>query len=319
MNVNGFLEELKKNMRLQGYSIRTEQTYIHWIRRYLYFLRGRHPHSAGAKEVRDYLTYLSVNRKVSTNTQKLALNSLAFLYNKYLKIELGDLGFQLIPRKRFIPTVLTPQEVISLLDVMSSRNRLIFEILYGSGLRITECLRLRIQDIDLENLCLIVRNGKGMKDRKTLFALSIKSNLKKAMNSALIRHKTDVEKGFGVSIPVSLGRKYPSAWKNPGWAFLFPSNQPCDNPYTGVLCRHHLHQSVLRKALQKAVRDANLHYKRITCHTFRHSFATQMLKNGADIRTVQELLGHSHVQTTQIYTHVLGRHFSGSVSPLDQL
>mgnify|MGYP000418453265 CR=1 FL=1 len=274
---------------------------------------------SGAEEVRKYLTYLAVERRLSSNSQKVVLNALAYLYNSYLKQELGDLGFKMVSRKRYVPTVLTPQEVKTILLEMNARNRLIFQILYGSGLRVTECLRLRVQDIDLEHLSLVVHNGKGMKDRQTLYSQNIKGHLKKVMNAAILRQEADNKLGFGSSIPMSLHKKYPGAWKSPGWAFLFPSTQPCIHPYTGVQCRHHLHQTVMRKALRAAVIKGGITYKRITCHTFRHSFATQMLKSGADIRTVQELLGHSNVQTTQIYTHVLGRHYSGAISPLDQL
>lgn len=315
----GFIEAIRQDMRLRAYSIRTEKTYLLWIRRYIGYIGSRHPAECGPEEVRGYLTWLASKKQVSTNTQKLVLNALAYLYNSYLKQPLGDLGFQLIPRKRYVPTILTPQEVKVLLLEMTPRNRLIFQILYGSGLRITECLRLRVQDIDLDHLSLVVHNGKGMKDRKTLFAHNIREHLKKVMNAAILRQQADNRQGFGSSIPMSLHRKYPNAWRSPGWGFLFPSTTTCEHPYTHVLCRHHLHQSVIRKALREAVNRTGLHYKRITCHTFRHSFATQMLSSGADIRTVQELLGHSNVQTTQIYTHVLGRHYSGAVSPLDQL
>ncbi len=315
----GFIEAVRQSMRLRAYSIRTEQAYLLWIKRYINFIGARHPAEAGAEDVKRYLTWLAVEKRMSSNSQKVVLNALAYLYNIYLKQELGDLGFQMVPRKRYVPTVLTPDEVKNILLEMNGRNRLIFQILYGSGLRITECLRLRVQDIDLDSASLVVHNGKGMKDRRTLFAQNIKPHLKKVMNAAILRQTADNKLGFGSSIPVSLHRKYPNAWRSPGWAFLFPSVRPCIHPYTQVQCRHHLHQTVLRKALRSAVEKAGITYKRINCHTFRHSFATQMLKSGADIRTVQELLGHSNVQTTQIYTHVLGRHYSGAVSPLDQL
>ena len=314
-----FLEKLRADMRLQGYSIRTEQTYITWIRRYINFTGRRHPRETGAEEVRRFLTWLAVKWQVSPNTQRVALNALSFLYNKHLGKELGDLGFKLATPKRFLPAVLTAEEVRKILAVAGDRDRLIFKLLYGSGLRITECLRLRVQDIDLDGLSLIVRNGKGMKDRKTLFAAALKQALKELIDDGICRQQQDNGQGFGPSIPPALSRKYPNAWRIPAWAWLFPSATTCTNPYNGVLCRHHLHATVIRKALKRAVARAGITHKRITLHTFRHSFATHLLQRGTDIRTVQELLGHSDVKTTQIYTHVLGMHSSGSVSPVDYM
>ena len=314
-----FLEGLRADMRLRGYSIRTEQTYITWIRRYINFTNRKHPRETGPEEVKKFLTWMAVRFQVTPNTQKVALNALSFLYNKHLEKELGDLGFTLATRKRYLPTVMTPDEVRRILEVSGDRDKLIFQILYGSGLRVTECLRLRVQDVDLPALSLTVRNGKGMKDRRTLFAASIKPRLEELVQRAGDKLVKDNKQGFGPSIPPALARKYPNAWRSHGWAWLFPSVTTCNNPYNGVLCRHHLHNTVIRKALKKAVNKAGITSKRVTLHTFRHSFATHMLQRGTDIRTVQELLGHSNVKTTQIYTHVLGTHYSGSISPLDSL
>ena len=262
---------------------------------------------------------MAVKWQVSANTQKVALNALAFLYNKHLGIELGDLGFTLAARKRYLPSALTPGEVGLILQRLKPRDKLIIQLLYGSGLRITECLRLRVQDIDLPAMSLVVRNGKGMKDRRTLFAMTLRTTLQETMEKAVQQVERDVPLGFGPSIPPALARKYPNAWRTPAWAWLFPSVTTCSNPYNGLLCRHHLHHTVVRKALKKAVQEAGITCKRVTLHTFRHSFATHMLQRGTDIRTVQELLGHSDVKTTQIYTHVLGMHYSGTTSPLDNL
>ena len=314
-----FLEEVRAAMRLRGYGIRTEQTYLTWIRRYINFTGRKHPKETGPEEVRAFLTWMAVKWEVSPNTQKVALNALSFLYNKHLGLEMGDLGFKLATPKRHLPSVLTQDEVRRILDVSNTRNRLVFQLLYGSGLRITECLRLRVQDIDLSAMSLTVRNGKGMKDRRTLFAAAMKASLCELIEKAVARQQRDNTQGFGSSVPGALARKYPNAWRDPAWAFLFPSISTCSHPYTGELCRHHLHATVMRKALKKALQDSGVTYKRVTLHTFRHSFATHLLQRGTDIRTVQELLGHSDVKTTQIYTHVLGMHYSGTVSPLEHI
>ena len=245
----------------------------------------------------------------------LALNALAFLYNKFLNQPLGDIGFTLATRPRHLPTVLSTVEVGQILDVCEARDRLIFSLLFGSGLRISECLRLRIKDFDFSNGSLTVFNGKGAKDRVTILPQS----LKPLCQTFIDLQKTDNQSGVGPSLPGALGKKYPSAHLQPAWMFIFPSTTVCTHPYTKILCRHHLHDSVPRKALKLAIERAGLTSKRISCHTFRHSFATELLRNGRDIRTVQELLGHSDVATTQIYTHVIGQHFAGTASPLDKL
>ncbi|MEX2132461.1 MAG: integron integrase [Pseudohongiellaceae bacterium] len=230
---------------------------------------------------------------------------------------MGPLGFKLASRQRHLPTVLNPLEVKKILEQLQGRNKLIIQLLYGSGLRISEGLRIRVQDIDLERFALTIRNGKGNKDRQTLLSPNLKEPLRSTITAAIRIQKLDASKGIGSSMDPALARKYPNAAVTPGWAFVFPSSGHCAHPLTGEVCRHHLHQSVVRKFLKAAVDKAGINYKRVTCHTFRHSFATHMLANGTDIRTVQELLGHNDVSTTQIYTHVLGRHYAGTVSPLD--
>jgi len=202
---------------------------------------------------------------------------------------------------------------------MGGRNKLVIELLYGSGLRISECFRLRIKDIDLEHCSLTVKNGKGHKDRQTLLSPRLVPALKQHINAALKVITHDNQQGFGPSLPYALHRKYPNAHLSQGWAFLFPSTVLCQHPITNITCRHHIHQSVIRKTLQKAVSKASIHHKKVNCHTFRHSFATHLLETGTDIRTVQELLGHNDVKTTQIYTHVIGQHYAGTSSPLDRL
>lgn len=314
-----FLESLRADMRLRGYSMRTEKSYIGWIKRYIYFIQKKHPSEAGAAEVRAFLTWLANERHVAINTQKIALNALVFMYHKFLGQELGHLGFSHATKQRQLPTVLYPEEVSRILSNLTDRNRLAVEVMYGSGLRSSECLRLRVQNVDLNRLSLTIVDGKGRKDRQTILGASLKEKLSVAIEKAILVQKKDNELGLGCSLPGALGRKYPNAFRSPGWAFLFPSTGYCDHPLTGTRCRHHLHQTVLRKAIKKAAIKAGIVNKRVTCHTFRHSFATQMLSNGTDIRTVQELLGHNDISTTQIYTHVLGNHYAGATSPIDSM
>lgn len=314
-----FIDSARADMRLRGYSIKTEKSYIGWIRRYIYFIGKRHPNEAGKEEVKKFLTYLAVERHVAVNTQKVALNALVYLYCKLLNKELGDLEFKLANKQRQLPSVLTMDEVKRILVQLDGRNRLIIEILYGSGLRVNECLRLRVQDIDLTRLALTIHDGKGRKDRQTLLAAGLTSQLKTVIQRAVAIQEKDNSKGVGPSLPTALAKKYPSAYRTPAWAYIFPSSGLCAHPYDGTLCRHHLHDSVVRKFLATAVRKADITYKRVSTHTFRHSFATHLLASGTDIRSVQELLGHNDVSTTQIYTHVLGKHYAGTSSPLDNL
>jgi integron integrase len=300
-------------------SIRTEKTYIYWIRCFILYNNCRHPSDMGATDVVSFLGHLANERNVAINTQRIALNALAYLYNQFLKQPLGDLEFNYASKSQRLPEVLMASEVASILREMTGRDKLIFSLLYGSGLRITECLRLRVKDIDFFRGSLTVRDGKGSKDRVTLLSSSIYESTRDIISSALALQERDNKEGVGPSIPGVLAKKYPSAYRQPAWMYIFPSSTICHHPVTGVLCRHHLHDSVPRKALKKAVIAAKLSNKKISCHTFRHSFATELLRSGRDIRTVQELLGHSDVSTTQIYTHVLGQHFAGLTSPLDAI
>lgn len=314
-----FMQQLQQNMRMRGYSIRTEKTYLYWIRDYIRFHNRQHPANLSSEHVVQFLSYLSNSRDVAINTQKTALNALAFLYNQFLNQPLGDIGFNYAKRQRKIPIVISSHEVQAILNQMSQRDRIIFSLLYGSGLRITECLRLRIKDIEFDHSCIVVHDGKGGKDRKTILSPLLHPSLQELIQGATQLQAQDNQRGIGPSLPHMLGKKFPNAYRQPAWMFIFPSTTICQHPITGKACRHHLHDSVPRKALKKAVTAADLNTKKISCHTFRHSFATELLRAGRDIRTVQELLGHGDVSTTQIYTHVLGQHFAGTSSPLDRL
>jgi integron integrase len=314
-----FIEFVRSEIRLRGYSIRTEHSYITWIKKYIYFNNKRHPKDMGAKEVKAFLSWLANERYVAVNTQKVALNALVFLYQKILKQDLGELGFTLARKQRALPITLNPSDVKKIIAHLQGQHKLAVQLMYGSGLRVSECLRLRVQDIDLDRMALTIRDGKGKKDRQTILSPCLIQPLSQAITFAISKQEKDNENGVGCSLPFALGRKYPNAYRSPAWAYIFPSTMLCNHPVTGVVCRHHLHQSVIRKALRKAVNAAGITTKRVNCHTFRHSFATHMLSNGTDIRTVQELLGHNDVKTTQIYTHVLGQHYAGTQSPLDCL
>ena len=320
MPASQFMADIRSQMRLRQYSLQTEKTYLYWIRYFIRFHGMKHPSDMGSAEVTAFLSYLANRQHVSPNTQKTALNALAFLYQKFLKQPLGDLGFSYSSKPAQIPVVLDFDEVTRILQAfLNPRDHLIFSLLYGSGLRISECLRLRIQDLDFDRGTLKVYDGKGRKDRITILPISLKQRIHEQVARALSLQKLDNLRQIGPSMPPALSRKYTSAYRSPAWMFLFPSSTICEHPLDGKLCRHHLHPSVARKALKRAVHKAGIVNKRVNCHTFRHSFATQLLLNGKDIRTVQELLGHSDVSTTQLYTHVIGKHFAGTQSPFDML
>lgn len=313
-----FLKQVSNEIRLRGYSLKTEKGYLYWIRQYIYFSNKEHPAELGVLDVKQFLTFLAVDRHLAINTQKVALNALVFLYDKVLRSPLGDIGFTYATKQRTLPVVLSATEVQAILSHLTGRHALAIQLMYGSGLRVSECLSLRIQDIDFDNSSIRVMDGKGRKDRTTILSKSLHIPLKNAIDRAIEIQKRDNQNDIGPSMPPALAKKYPSAYKTPAWAFIFPSTTTCKHPLSKILCRHHLHQTVIRKALQKAVKKTTI-TKRVNCHSFRHSFATEMLINGSDIRTVQELLGHNDVKTTQIYTHVIGEHFSGTVSPLDRI
>lgn len=313
-----FIESIRRTMRLRGYAIKTEKSYLYWIRYYIRFHKMRHPQEMGKTEVIEFLDHLASDRNVTANTQRVALNAMAFLYSKILDQPLGNMGFKNASRPRHLPTVLTIEEVCLIIEQLQGTHQLIVEVMYGSGLRVSEALGLRIQDLNFEESSLTIRNSKGGKDRVTLLSKKLRGQLEAQVEKALEIQKKDNDQGVGPSMPDALGRKYPNAFRSPSWMFLFPSVSLCHHPVNNKLCRHHLHHTVIRKALKRALSNTQIQ-KRVTCHTFRHSFATHLLQNGTDIRTVQELLGHTDVKTTQIYTHIVGQHYAGTSSPLDQI
>ena len=250
-----FMETVRGEIRLRGYSLRTEKSYLFWIKQFILFHQKRHPTTMGAVEVKQFLTWLAVKRHVAVNTQKVALNAIVFLYHKVLTCDLGELGFTLATKQRHLPSVLSPTEVALIFQHLQGRDRLITELLYASGLRITEALRLRIQDIDFEHYSICVRDAKGNKDRQTLLSESAIPQLKLEIEKALAVQKQDNVSKIGPSLPHQLGIKYPNAYKSPAWMFVFTSAMLCKHPITGVTCRHHLHDSVIRKSRGKRTRQ----------------------------------------------------------------
>ncbi len=311
-------EVVRDTIRLKHYSYQTEKSYVQWIKRYVAFHNKRHPREMGQPEIEAFLTHLAVEGKVAASTQNQAFNAILFLYRDVLNQTL-DFDIQAVRAKRstYLPTVLTPQEVRSVIAQMNGTYRLLIQLLYGSGMRLNEALSLRIKDLDFDQHQIVVRNAKGMKDRVTMLPERLIADLQTHLQQAKTLHQQDLDQGFGsVWLPFALARKYPNADRQWIWQWVFPSSRRIQDPDTTIWQRFHLHESGLQKALKQAVRASKI-TKRIGCHTFRHSFATHLLQNGYDIRTVQELLGHKDVKTTMIYTHVLNRGGRGVISPLD--
>lgn len=313
------LLKLRNALRARHYSIRTEQAYVAWAWRFMRANGGLHPRHLGGEDVEAFLTQLATSGRVSAGTQNQALAALLFLYRDVLGIDLPWMD-KVVRAKRTqrAPVVLSRQEVDRLLGVMHGSERLQASLLYGTGMRLMECIRLRIQDVDFQRNQIIVRFGKGGKDRHVPLPQRLKGDLEAAIERARLLHEHDLAAGFGsVWLPDALARKYPKAASEPGWQYVFPAPRRSSDPRDGVTRRHHVDESALQRAVKKARQLAGIH-KPATCHTLRHSFATHLLESGADIRTVQELLGHKDVSTTQIYTHVLQRGAGGVISPLDR-
>lgn len=313
------LDDVRARLRFKHYSLRTEQAYIGWIRRFILANGKRHPRNLGGPEVEQFLSDLAVRGSVAASTQNQALSSLLFLYREVLDCDLPWLeNVVRAKRPRRLPVVLSQDEVHRLLAAMDGRPRLLASLLYGTGMRLMECLRLRVKDVDFARNEITVRDGKGGKDRRTMLPRSLVELLQCEIERARTLHRQDLALGFGTTLlPHALARKYPNAAREFGWQFVFPSIHRSRDPLDGTERRHHFDDAVLSRALKRARRDAAID-KPLSAHTLRHSFATHLIEAGYDIRTVQELLGHKDVATTQIYTHVLNRGGHGVQSPLDR-
>ncbi|CAG0949779.1 Tyrosine recombinase XerD [Methylophilaceae bacterium] len=314
------LDQVRGKIRLKHYSIRTEQAYLDWIKRFILHFDKRHPKELGASEVEQFLTHLAVNGNVSASTQNQAKSALLFLYKHVLEMELpwlDNVERAKVPKR--LPVVLTRDEVQRMLGQLQGTHWLVASLLYGSGMRILEALRLRVKDLELSRKEILIRDGKGFKDRVTMLPVALVNPLREHLDRVKQLHDQDLKEGFGaVYLPYALERKYPGAAQDWAWQYVFPSAKRSIDPRSNIERRHHVQDQAIQRAIRQAVRNAGI-TKPATPHTLRHSFATHLLEGGYDIRTVQELLGHSDVSTTMIYTHVLNRGGKGVVSPLDHL
>ncbi len=315
------MEQVREVLRYYHYALSTEKTYCQWIVRFIYFYgKKRHPKDMGPREVERFLSHLATHDKVAVSTQKQALNAIVFLYRDVLLTPLDDSIAPTRSKKKIIPpTVLTVDEVGRILEKMSGTHLLMAKLIYGSGIRLMECIRLRIQDLDFGQGNIFIRSGKGNKDRTSYLPAFISDDLREHVRRVKKLHKRDLAEGFGeVYMPAALARKYKKAAKQTSWQYVFPSGRRSVDPRTGKERRHHVLESGLQKAVKTAVRKAGID-KRATVHTLRHSFATNMLENGTNIRVLQDLLGHADVKTTEIYTHVMRKDFNEIQNPLDRL
>lgn len=314
------LNLLREALVSRHYSRKTEQTYCYWVKRFIRFHGMRHPADMAETEVNAFLSHLAIKEKVSASTQNQALCALLFLYRYVIGYRLGELGEVVRARKpRRLPVVMTRDEVSAVLGRLSGEKWLMASLMYGAGLRLTECLRLRVQDIDFSANQILVRDGKGNKDRRVMLPQVPKRSLTEHLIGVRSVHRRDLDDGYvRVSMPYALERKYPNASADWRWQFVFPQKNRWRNVQTGQQGRHHVDESLVQRAVTEAVKKAGL-TKRASCHTFRHSFATHLLENGYDIRTIQKLLGHKDIKTTMIYTHVLNQGGKGVQSPIDKL
>lgn len=312
-------DEVRNVARMRHLSLRTEQAYIQWIRRFILFHQKRHPREMGESEIRQFISHLAVNENISASTQTVALSALLFLYRDVLKRELPYVtNIERARKPKRLPTVFTREETKRILARLEATHWLIGGLLYGSGLRLMECLRLRVKDIDFTYSQITVRDGKGEKDRVTMLPAKLKQPLVRHLEKVKVLHEQDLAAGYGeVFLPYALARKYPNAAKQWGWQYVFPAANRSIDPRSGLERRHHLSDQAVQKAMKRAIQKAHI-AKNGSCHTMRHSFATHLLEEGYDIRTVQELLGHKDVRTTMIYTHVLNRGGKGVRSPIDE-
>lgn len=312
-----FMHKLRMYMRAKQLAYATEKTYCYWIAYFIRFHGMTKPEHLTPKDVDQFLSHMAVAGDVSVNTQKTALNALAFLYKQFLNRELGQLEFVPSSRPKTLPTVFSHQEATAVIESLSGIYRLCAILMYGSGLRVMEVSRLRIQDIDFSNNCIVVRDGKGRRWRHTLLPHSAITLLKTQIALALSMHNKDVLDGFGkVYLPNALAKKYPNAEIEPAWQYVFPATHLSIDPRSGIKRRHHVGVQQIQRSVRSAIQAAKI-FKKAGCHTFRHSFATNLLRSGTDIRNIQELMGHTDLSTTQIYTHVIGISERSITSPAD--
>jgi integron integrase len=313
------LEQVRACIRLRHYSIRTEEAYVNVIRRFILYHKKRHPREMGQNEIRQYLSHLATDEHVAASTQNQALAALLFLYREVLQVDLPLIeGVERAKRPQRIPIVLTTEEIKRVLAQITGTHHLMASLLYGAGLRLMECVRLRVKDLDFDYRQIIVRDGKGEKDRRTILPAPLMETLQHHLARVRLQHEEDVRQGYGrVYLPYALERKYPNAATDWVWQYVFPASKLSVDPRTGERRRHHASEDRLQKAVKEALRRSGVE-KRASCHTLRHSFATHLLEDGYDIRTIQELLGHADISTTMIYTHVLNRGGRGVRSPLER-
>ena len=312
------MDRTREILRRKHYSYQTEKSYLAHVKNFLIFHGRVSPRFLGADAVEKYLTHLAINKKVSASTQNQALNAIVFLFREVMNIDLGEMtGIHRAKTKKRVREYFTKEEIQNLINCFSGTRLLIISLLYGSGLRLAEVLRLRIKDIDLENNHVLVRDSKGNKDRVVMLASGLKEPLKTHLQLVKIQHTKDIAAGFGiVELPYALEKKYPKLPRAWHWQYVFPSKQISQDPRTGIRRRHHLFPDIMQRSLREAIKKCGIE-KHASCHTFRHSFATHLMQDGVDIRTVQELLGHNDVKTTMIYTHVLRNGPTGTRSPLE--
>ena len=314
-----FLAEVSTFIRTRGLAYSTEKAYLGWIKRFILFSQYRHRNQIDAKDIQPFLEHLVTVKNVAPNTQKTALNALVFLCREMLNQDTSSLNFKRSKRSTKLPEVFSHEEAMQVISLLQYPYRLVAQLMYGSGLRVNEALRLRVNDINFDDLSVTIRNGKGNKDRKTLLSPHIQTDLHQQIESVTVQHQLDIKNGFGeVYMPYALQLKYPNHAKSLGWQYLFPAKNISKDPRSSRMMRHHLTDRSVQLHIATAVKKAKI-LKKANCHTFRHSFATRLLEAGTDLRNIQELLGHADIKTTQIYTHVVGTHFSGVKSPLGKI
>jgi len=312
-----FLDQFREYIRKDGKAYATEQTYVTWVKQYILYHKKQHPKDLEAKHIEEYLTYLSVHANASSNTQRTVLNSLIYLYTRFLDHPIENLKFRYSKKPTKVPTVFSHDEAMGIINYLKNEYQLICKLMYGCGLRISEAVRLRIKDIDFGMGYIIIRDGKGAKDRTTLLPKSIIADLKQQIVIVEKQLALDIEKGTGpVYLPNMLEKKYPKAGYSLKWQYLFPAHFPSKDPRSGIIRRHHIYRGSVQKQVKNAIINRNIH-KQASCHTFRHSFATRLLQNKYDLRQIQTLMGHSDIRTTEIYLHVIEELGDHVKSPID--